>query len=92
MGVALYRKGGSHTVRGVKCEMKVFKVREMKNCIDTGWHTSPEDIENPTFKEADTNDTGKLSVEEIRAAAKTAGIRNWHNKKIETLKKELGYV
>ena len=92
MGVALYRKGGTHTIRGVVCEMKVFKVREMKNCIDIGWHTNPKDIEKPTFKEADTNNTGLLSVEEVRAAAKKAKIRNWHNKKIDTLKKELGYV
>jgi hypothetical protein len=72
--------------------MQVFKVRKMKACIDAGWHTSPADIDKPSFDEADTNNTGLLSVEEIRAAAKKAKIRNWHNKKIDTLKKELGYV
>lgn len=38
---------------------------------------------------ADTNRTGKLSNEEIKAAAKEAGIRVG-NKSIKTLKKELG--
>ncbi len=92
MGISLYRKGNTHTIRGVVCEMQVFKVKALKNCIDTGWHASPADIEKPSFKEADTNNTGLLSIPELRAAAKVAGLRNWHNKKPDTLKKELGYV
>ena len=31
------------------------------------------------------------SASDIREAAKDAGIRNWHNKKLATLKSELGY-
>ncbi len=47
--------------------------------------------EAPSFEEADTNKTVKLSVDEIRAAAKEAGIAGWENKRLKTLKKELGY-
>jgi hypothetical protein len=90
MGISLYRKGNTHTIRGVICEMRVFKVRELKACVAAGWNSSPKDIDR--FKEADSNETGLLSVDEVRASAKKAGIRNWHNKKIDTLKKELGYV
>lgn len=59
--------------------------------LEAGYVVDPDDFP-PTFEEADTNNTGKLSVDEVRAAAKEAGIRNWHNKKISNLKKELGYV
>ena len=38
----------------------------------------------------DTNGSGKMSVAEIRAAAKEAGIEGWENKRIKTLKQELG--
>jgi hypothetical protein len=45
----------------------------------------------PTKEEADANESGKLSTEEIRAAAKEAGIEGWDKKRISTLKKALGY-
>lgn len=45
----------------------------------------------PTQEEADTNNSGKLSSEEIREAAKKAGIEGYEKKRISTLKKELGY-
>ena len=63
----------------------------LRKYLEAGHVVDPDELA-PTFEEADTNDTGKLSVEEVRAAAKMAGIRNWHNKKIDNLKKELGYV
>lgn len=39
--------------------------------------------------EADTNETGKLSVKEIRAAAEEAGIEDFASARIATLKAKL---
>ena len=65
-----------------------------------GWTLVKADLENPkvakpevteevTREEADTNGTGKLSTEEIRQAAKDAGIEGWEKKRIKTLEAEL---
>ena len=51
----------------------------------------PEAQSAPSAEEADTNGSGKLSVSEIRAAAKEAGIEGWETKRMKTLKQELGY-
>lgn len=45
--------------------------------------------EVPTKEEADTNNSGKLSPQEIREAAKEAGIEGWEKKRIATLEAEL---
>jgi hypothetical protein len=47
--------------------------------------------EAPTKEEADTNGTGKLSNQEVRAAAEKAGITDFDTKRIKSLKVELGY-
>lgn len=44
---------------------------------------------NPDLADADANESGKLSNEEIREAAKEVGISNWKTAKIDTLKKKL---
>ncbi len=61
-----------------------------------GWSTDPEckDLDKNkdgviSEQEADTNDTGKLSTKEIRAAAKEAGIDGWDKKQIKTLEAAL---
>lgn len=77
MGVVLYRKGNTHTNRGIKCEACVFPVDRMQANLNAGWVTDPRELV----------DEG----EEIRNMAKLAGIRNWKTAKIETLKEKLGY-
>jgi hypothetical protein len=42
-----------------------------------------------TKEEADTNNTGKLSVKEIRAAAEEAGIEDFATARIKTLEAKL---
>lgn len=54
-----------------------------------GWSTNPKCVEVVTKEEADTNESGKLSVDEIRAAAKEAGIEGYDKKRIKTLESEL---
>ena len=55
--------------------------------LANGYTFNPEQLVKR--KEADTNNTGKLSDTEVKAAAKKAGIK-LSNKKIDTLKAELG--
>lgn len=58
--------------------------------LQAGWTVDKESLNDSITKEdADTNQSGKLSVEEIRAAAKEAGIDGWESKRIKTLEAEL---
>lgn len=43
MAIALYKKGDTHVVRGVTCEMARFEINEMENALSLGWKKSPED-------------------------------------------------
>ena len=56
-----------------------------------GWSTDPSGEDKPTItkEDADTNESGKLSADEVRAAAKEAGIEGYETKRINTLKAEL---
>lgn len=58
---------------------------DVANLLENGYFASPD------LAKADTNETGKLSNEEIRAAAKEAGIANADKAQIKTLKKKLGH-
>lgn len=54
-----------------------------------GFNQQPEESDPVTKEEADTNDSGKLSSQEIRAAAQEAGIEGYETKRIKTLEAEL---
>lgn len=56
---------------------------EVAGLLDKGWFGSKE------LADADDNETGKLSNDEIREAAKEAGIENWETARIATLKKKI---
>jgi hypothetical protein len=56
---------------------------DVHNLLDSGYFASPE------LAKADTNESGKLSNDEIRQAAKDAGIPKWDTARIDTLKKKL---
>ncbi|MBL4800223.1 MAG: hypothetical protein JKY50_22735 [Oleispira sp.] len=51
--------------------------------------TETEEAITITRTEADTNNTGKLSVKEVRAAAEEAGIEDFATARIATLKAKL---
>lgn len=76
--------------RIVDGEVKAERVNacDVANLLENGYSASPD---FPTKQEADTNGSGKLSNEEIRAAAKEAGLENWEKGRIKTLKEALGY-
>lgn len=40
--IALYRKGDTHTIRGIQCEMQRFPNHQLHNMLNCGWSTSPE--------------------------------------------------
>lgn len=80
--ITLYKKGNSHIVRGVICELRKFGNDELDYAKSLGYITDPLKLED---------DSAELSVKEIRALAKEAGIKNYSKKKVDELKKELGY-
>ena len=77
MSAILYRK-----VDGEVVEERVNPVR-VHNLLNCGYFSSKE------LAEADGNESGKLSSDEIREAAKAAGIEKWDTARISTLKKKL---
>lgn len=82
--VVLYKK----TKNGV--EAKRFEPEHLESQLNAGWKLTKDDAkEVPTRAEADTNNTGKLSNKEVRAAAKKAGISDWKTGRIQSLKDRL---
>jgi len=58
--------------------------------LASGWIVNESGIvDTVTKEEADTNDSGKLSIDEVRAAAKEAGLDGWDTKRKATLEAEL---
>jgi len=90
MALQLYRQGNSHTVRGVVCELKNFHPSELSDALGNGWCRSEKDIETPHDVSVNEPELVSEPVPEMdeaafRAMAKSIGIKNWHNKKIENL-------
>lgn len=81
----LFTAGTSKTVRGIDCDIILVSAKQVESHLNTGYFKSPEEVY------ADKNESGKLSNEEIRIAAKEAGLDNWESGRIKTLKKALGY-
>ena len=93
MAVALYRPGGTHKIRGVKCEMQIFSTNCVDNAIETGWFYSPEGCYD-VVEQVSSQTDGILSIDdmtddEIRILAKERKIKNWYNKGIDKLKTEI---
>lgn len=77
MSAILYKR-----VDGEVKEYRVDPIR-VNALLQDGYFASPD------LADADANESGKLSNEEVRQAAKEAGIQNWKTAKIDTLKKKL---
>lgn len=108
MGVTLYKPGTIHYINGIKCEAKVFDPHGFKEYLSKGWFMTPleccvgdvkkpkedlpavEEVE-PTSSEEDSVIDG-MDDDEVRATAKKAKIKSWHNKSIKRLKSELKEV
>lgn len=81
----LFKKGSLHSFRGIPCEIIKVSASQVKEYKDNGWFSSLDEAN------ADTNDSGKLSNDEVRQAAKEAGLENWESGRIKGLKRDLGY-
>lgn len=66
-------------------ELKQERVNplDVANLLENGYFASPE------LAKVDKNESGKLSNDEIREAAKAAGIEDYETARIATLKKKL---
>ncbi|MAF43434.1 MAG: hypothetical protein CMI54_04595 [Parcubacteria group bacterium] len=43
--IALYKKGNTHIIDGVSCELGRFKNSELQSLLGQGWKISPKDLE-----------------------------------------------
>lgn len=94
MAVWVYKDGESSLIEAKRLQNHLkagWSVTNGDEIVEADTSESDEPSDAPTFEEADTNGTGKLSVGEVRAAAKGAGIEGWDTKRINTLKEVLGY-
>ncbi len=61
--------------------------QDVANLLETqGYKANPEEL-----IQGDLNDDGEVTNDEIRAAAKDAGIDKWDTARISNLKGKLGY-
>lgn len=99
----LYKLGKHIKFQGIKLDSITVKDSEIEEYKANGWDCAwviLEQSKNPdavdaefeeiTHEVVDTNKSGKLSVNEVRTAARDSGIEGWETKRIKTLKKELG--
>ncbi len=90
MATWIYRKNDD----GI--ESTLIDAKYLPDHLLNGWTVDKELLEIEaeetviSFEDVDTNNTGKLSPDEVRTAAKARGLENWDTKRIATLKKELG--
>ncbi|MCP4090299.1 MAG: hypothetical protein GY746_10960 [Gammaproteobacteria bacterium] len=103
MSVVIYRQGDTHTVNGVRCELKIVNHEFFTGQPEPGWFFSPEEaykeidhgvqkeeIEEPKAEEVKkVTAKKKTSNDKVRLAAKKAGIEDFDKARIETLKEKL---
>lgn len=81
MACYLYTKNKSGDIVKEECF-----AQDVANMLDLGYKSSPDE-----FLYGDANDDGEVTNDEIRQAAKGAGIDKWDSARISTLKGKLGY-
>lgn len=87
MATKLYDKEGNP---------RFFPAKRVKLMLGNGWFVEPpkkakvKKAESVTIEEEPVDFMAGLSEEEIRAKAKDAGIQNYWNKNLDSLKEELG--
>lgn len=86
MAIKLYRKGTTHNVDGIECEVRLFARNPLSFVGIDGWCAKPEDINGVV---SDLDDWEGYTSEQIREKAKDSGIEGWENKRINTLKEVL---
>ena len=95
----LYKLGKTIEFKGIKLDTIAVQDDAVEEYKAKGWgcawdileqSKAPKKKKEVSVEEIDTNESGKLSVNEVRTAARESGIEGWETKRIKTLKKELG--
>ena len=91
--IQLYKKGNTHTVRGIKCEVCNFNLNELEHRLKEGWVKDPSELviekeEGPIKEHVELKKTDPDHP--VRQEAKEKGIEGWDTKQLKTLEKELG--
>lgn len=101
MAIILYKAGGGINIRGIPCQFQICNPFSYLHLLDQGWFYTPEECYAEEKEEEIAEDTTEettgtemeadqeLIENDIRLAAKVAGISHWHNKSIDRLTKEL---
>jgi len=50
MSIALYRKGSTHEIKGITCEIGTFDAQELDAKLKEGWHTDPAKLMSDTLE------------------------------------------
>jgi len=50
MSIALYRKGVTHEIKGVTCEIGTFNASQLNEKLKEGWHTDPTKLMSDTLE------------------------------------------
>lgn len=78
MSSVVYREGKSHIEHGIECEAAWVDIDQLEAHLNSGWSVNPPGYA-PEGSDEDLAD-------DVRAAAKAAGIEGWDTKRIKTLK------
>lgn len=80
-----------HTYKKVngKIVSELIPAESLEGQLASGWTVDKSSLEGMSKKEVDTGNGDKLSPDEIRQAAKEAGIEDYEKKRIKTLEAEL---
>lgn len=69
MSVVLYRKGNTHTIRGIKCEVGLFNHYEIEVQLKNGWYKSPKEayglLKDEKSNEEKKNESHKEKAQEV---------------------------
>lgn len=80
MASILYRAGTGTIVDGIECESVRVEHDQYQSHLSAGWSA---DV--PGAKPLDADGDGIVDADEVRQAAKDAGIEGWDTKRIKTL-------
>ena len=67
MAIVLYKEGSSATVRGVRCEFKIYPSTSFEHLLEQGWFLSPEEIKLAEEKKAEEK---KQIIDRLEKATK----------------------
>ena len=67
MSIVLYREGSSATIRGVRCEFKIYPSNSFEHLLEQGWFLSPEEIKLAEEKKAEEK---KQIIDRLEKATK----------------------